>query len=146
MLEWRVGSAPLGSGSGHSCRHCRQYPGGGGNGFISSQRLSGPPFNGGSTAVNLCCRVGYLVRSPRPPSCRRLTASVDDPSCPRAALLIVAALPNVRDAARFQLVRATYIDTVKRLAPTGAQSCMHCWLGVSQSQVPQAIAACVPRG
>ena len=51
---------------------------------------------------------------------RRLAATAAaDPSCPRAALYIIPALPNVKDAGVFQLVRAMYIDTVKRLAPAG---------------------------
>lgn len=61
--------------------------------------------------------------SPLPPPryCRRLAATADaaHPECPRAALYIIAALPNVKDAAIFQLVRGTYISTVKRLAPAG---------------------------
>ncbi len=59
-----------------------------------------------------------------PPSCPRLAAAGDGAatSCPRAALYIIPALPNVRDAATWQLVKATYIDTVKRLAPAGAPS------------------------
>ena len=51
--------------------------------------------------------------------CRRLAAALDTNECPRAALYIIPALPNVKDAAVFQLVRATYIDTLKRLAPAG---------------------------
>ena len=43
--------------------------------------------------------------------------------CPRAALYIIPALPNVRDAPYFELVRATYINTVKSLAPAGACMC-----------------------
>ncbi|PRW44907.1 fibronectin isoform X1 [Chlorella sorokiniana] len=53
---------------------------------------------------------------------RRLAASPDPIECPRAALYIIPALPNVKDAAVFQLVRSTYIATVKSLAPAGAIS------------------------
>ena len=49
---------------------------------------------------------------------RRLAATAATAECPRAALFIVPALPNV--AATFQLVRTVYIDTVKGLAPAGA--------------------------
>lgn len=73
-------------------------------------------------------RQAYLLaHSPRyrpfpPPRYRRrlaATANAAHPECPRAALYIIAALPNVKDAAIFQLVRGTYISTVKRLAPAG---------------------------
>jgi hypothetical protein len=59
-------------------------------------------------------------------SLRRLAAA-GDRTCPRAALYIIPALPNVKDAATFELVRATYIDTVKRLAPAGAISDVLPW-------------------
>ena len=67
----------------------------------------------------LACRA---YSEPCPPL-RRLAAAGDTTKCPRAALYIIPALPNVRDAATFKLVRATYIDTVKRLAPAGALAC-----------------------
>lgn len=75
--------------------------------------------------------------NPVPPPCRwplarRLAAIPDTTECPRAALYIIPALPNVRDAATFQLVRATYIDTVKRLAPAGALRSLGCMGGAPQ--------------
>ena len=65
---------------------------------------------------------GPSVVNPPPSAAspRRLAATPGTTECPRAALYIIPALPNVRDAAVFQLVRSTYIDTVKRLAPAGA--------------------------
>ena len=53
---------------------------------------------------------------------RRLAATAGSLECLGAALYIIPALPNVRNAAVFQLVRATYIDTVKRLAPAGGSA------------------------
>ncbi len=92
--------------------------------------------------------------NPVPPPCRwplarRLAAIPDTTECPRAALYIIPALPNVRDAATFQLVRATYIDTVKRLAPAGAfgLSCREYHAGPSTvlcARLPDSIGATSP--
>ncbi|PRW45179.1 lactation elevated 1 [Chlorella sorokiniana] len=81
----------------------------------------------------------YLASRPRQASmwfnvdpgvtCCNLAATADaaHPECPRAALYIITALPNVKDAATFQLVRSTYIATVKSLAPAGAISDVLPW-------------------
>lgn len=64
--------------------------------------------------MGLTCRRCHCRR-------RRVAAAASrDPTCPRAALYIIPALPNVKNAAVFALVRATYIETVKKLAPAGA--------------------------
>lgn len=75
---------------------------------------------------------------------RRLAAAGDNPTCPRAALFIVPALPNVRDAATFQVVRATYVNVVKRLAPTGAFRLQALAAGAARGK--PCAAACVPSG
>ncbi|KAI7845333.1 hypothetical protein COHA_001174 [Chlorella ohadii] len=58
---------------------------------------------------------------------RRLAAAGDETACPRAALYFVPTLPNVRSAATWQLVKAQYIATVKRLAPAGVISAVIPW-------------------
>ena len=61
-----------------------------------------------------------------PPLCRLQARRVSTTECPRAALYILPALPNVKSEQTWSLVKSTYIETVKKLAPAGAGPFEYC--------------------
>ncbi|PRW20326.1 heat shock 90C isoform B [Chlorella sorokiniana] len=92
------------------------------SGAGSSGSSSGGSSGSGAAPTALLAAYGASTgqadRQPR----RRLAAISDNTECQQAALYIIPALPNVRDTATFKLVRATYIATVKALAPASTIS------------------------